>query len=50
MADDSEKSVEIKTDGAKDENSSSDDDNSNVNIAENEEPVKTFKDLVSNVS
>eukprot|EP00063_Salmo_salar_P084336 XP_014059171.1 PREDICTED: probable ATP-dependent RNA helicase DDX47 [Salmo salar] len=45
MADDSEKSVEIKTDGAKDENSSSDDDNSNVNIAENEEPVKTFKDL-----
>lgn len=49
MADDSEKSVEIKTDDAKDEDSSSDD-NSNVNIAENEEPVKTFKDLVSNVS
>uniref|UniRef100_A0A8C8M998 RNA helicase n=1 Tax=Oncorhynchus tshawytscha TaxID=74940 RepID=A0A8C8M998_ONCTS len=44
MADDSKKSVEIKTDDAKDEDSSNDD-NSNVNIAENDEQLKTFKDL-----
>ena len=49
MADDSKKIVGIKTDDAKDGDSSNDD-NSNVNIAENDEQLKTFKDLVSNVS
>ncbi|XP_071391144.1 probable ATP-dependent RNA helicase DDX47 isoform X2 [Centroberyx affinis] len=44
MADDSEQSGKLKTDETL-EGSSSDDDNSDVNSGENDEAVKTFKDL-----
>lgn len=46
MADESEKSTEINTDEALD-GSGSDDDSSDVIVAETVETVKTFKDLVS---
>lgn len=46
MADEGKEIVKLNTDETL-EGSSSDNDNSHVNSAENDETVKTFKDLVS---